>query len=257
MRNRTTVRRGRRTASATCWVLLATGLTAMAASRSATIPQMPLASAVAASRFDPAPLEVPSDALMPPPSSSEHPLGASSSSSGAQRPPATSKTAEPTSSEVVISADRRPSKLSIPVIDVSSTVDPLGLNADGSLEVPARGPSYDHAGWFTGSPSPGESGPAVLLGHVNGRGGVPSVFFRLAELQAGDLVSVDKFDGSQSVFEVYRIEQYPKDQFPTTTVYGDTAGPELRLITCAGAWDAEVSHYRDNTVVYARGLPTG
>lgn len=123
--------------------------------------------------------------------------------------------------------------------------------------MPARGPSYDHVGWFTGSPTPGDPGPAVLLGHVNGRQGVPSVFFSLAELRPSDTVSVRHDDGSQNVFKIYRIEQYPKDQFPTTSVYGDTAGPELRLITCAGAWDADIGHYQDNTVVYARELPPG
>ncbi|MGB3761970.1 MAG: class F sortase [Ornithinimicrobium sp.] len=144
--------------------------------------------------------------------------------------------------------------MSIPAIGVSSVIDPMGLNADGSLEVPARGPSYDHAGWFTGSPPPGEPGPAVLLGHVNGRGGAPSVFSRLSELKVGDVVSVDRSDGSARTFRVYRTEQYPKDAFPTTAVYGDTDGSELRLITCAGVWDAEVHHYQDNTVVYARLL---
>ncbi|MGB3859884.1 MAG: class F sortase [Ornithinimicrobium sp.] len=148
-----------------------------------------------------------------------------------------------------------PTTVSIPAIGVSSVIDPMGLNADGSLEVPARGPSYDHAGWFTGSPPPGDSGPAVLLGHVNGRGGAPSVFSRLSELDVGDTVSVSRSDGSTTTFEIYRAEQYPKDAFPTTAVYGDTAGSELRLITCAGAWDAEVHHYQDNTVVYARLLP--
>lgn len=147
-----------------------------------------------------------------------------------------------------------PTTVSIPAIGVSSVIDPLGLNADGSLEVPARGPSYDHAGWFTGSPPPGDSGPAVLLGHVNGRGGAPSVFSRLSELDVGDAVSVTRNDGSTTTFEIYRAEQYPKDAFPTTAVYGDTAESELRLITCAGAWDAEVHHYQDNTVVYARLL---
>ncbi|MGC1208257.1 MAG: class F sortase [Ornithinimicrobium sp.] len=153
--------------------------------------------------------------------------------------------------------DSQPSEIAIPDIGVSSTLDPLGLNADGSLEVPARGPSYDHVGWFTGSPSPGETGPAVLLGHVNGRGGTPSVFFRLAELQVGDSVLIDNSDGSKNIFEVYQVERYPKDQFPTATVYGDTTDPELRIITCAGAWDSRVNHYRDNTVVYARQRPLG
>lgn len=159
------------------------------------------------------------------------------------------------SSSTEVQEVQDPATLVIPSIDVESRLNPLGLNADGTLEVPARGPLYDQAGWFTGSPRPGQTGPAVLLGHVNGRGGVPSVFFRLGELRAGDLVTVDRPDGSKATFEVYLTEQYAKDQFPTVAVYGDTSGPELRLITCAGVWDAAVDHYRDNTVVYARLVP--
>lgn len=253
MQGRNISRYGRRTAALACWVSLAAGIGVLAtASGSVTVPQMPLSSKAAAPGLDSTPREIFTHASVAPSSSSARALTDSSSSAGSERTPSTNQTTKPESTEMVISADRRPLKLSIPAIGVGSVIDELGLNADGSLEVPARGPSYDHAGWFTGSPSPGESGPAVLLGHINGRGGAPSVFFRLAELQVGDLITVENGEGSKNVFEVYRVEQYPKDQFPTTTVYGDTAGPEVRLITCAGAWDAEVSHYRDNTVVYAR-----
>lgn len=147
--------------------------------------------------------------------------------------------------------------LAIPDIGVLSVLNPLGLDAQGGLEVPARGPHYDEAAWFTGSPRPGDTGPAVLLGHINGRGGSPSVFYRLGELGEGDRVTVRRPDGTTAIFEVYRSEQYPKDEFPSTAVYGDTADAELRLITCAGSWDAGVGHYRDNTVVYARLVSSG
>ncbi|MFK5635460.1 MULTISPECIES: class F sortase [unclassified Ornithinimicrobium] len=146
----------------------------------------------------------------------------------------------------------RPATVTVHDIGVESVLQPLGLNDDGSLEVPAPGSRYDEAGWFTGSPRPGEVGPAVLLGHVNGIAGAPSVFYRLAELRAGHRVTVTRDDGSQAVFEVYRVEQYPKNSFPSAAVYGDTTGPELRLITCAGTWDPGTGHYRDNTVVYAQ-----
>lgn len=148
--------------------------------------------------------------------------------------------------------DDGPVSLSIPTIGVTSVLNHLGLNTDGTLEVPARGPHYDEAAWFHGSPEPGEVGPAVLLGHVNGTGGTPSVFYDLAQLSEGDLVDVTDGDGSTSTFEVYLTQRYPKDRFPTMAVYGDTEGPELRLITCGGVWDSATGHYRDNTVVYAR-----
>jgi sortase (surface protein transpeptidase) len=184
----------------------------------------------------------------------------------ASTPPATSPATPPVATATapvataspnrVDSDNHTPTTLSIPAIGVRSPVNPLGLNDDGSLEVPARGPLYDQAAWYTGSPIPGQAGPAVLLGHVDGRGGLPSVFFELAQLSLGDRVTVARADGSVAIFEVYLTKQYGKDEFPTAAVYGNTDGPELRLITCAGSWDTETGHYRDNTVVFARLLTT-
>ncbi len=255
MRRRNLSRYGQRAAALACWVALASGVGLLAtATAVVTVPQSPLTPSVAEPGVDPTPThrEIATDAQVSLRSNPVPAITDSSPSTEPQRRTSTNRASTPEAPDVEVGTDRQPSKLSIPAIDVDSVVNELGLNADGSLEVPARGPSYDDAGWFNGSPSPGEPGPSVLLGHINGRGGAPSVFYRLAELRAGDLITVENDDGSKNVFEVYRIDQYPKDQFPTTTVYGDTAGPEVRLITCAGAWDAEVSHYRDNTVVYAR-----
>lgn len=104
--------------------------------------------------------------------------------------------------------------LSIPAIGVQSVLNPLGLDGAGALEVPARGPDYNEAAWFTGSPYPGETGPTVLLGHVNGRGGAPSIFYRLAELGVGDVVTVSRPDGSQVSFECLRLPALPEGRVP-------------------------------------------
>ena len=47
------------------------------------------------------------------------------------------------------------------------------------------------------------------------------------------------------------IALYPKDEFPTEAVYGPTSGPELRLVTCGGAFDRSARSYDDNVVVDA------
>lgn len=146
-----------------------------------------------------------------------------------------------------------PTRLRIPAIEVTSPLHALGLAADGTLQVPS-GDRYDEAAWYSGSPTPGEVGPTVLEGHVTGPGGRPSIFFELGALQPGDLVEVDREDGSTVTFEVYRTERYAKDDFPTVAVYGPTSGAELRLITCGGEFDDLAGHHLDNTVVYARAL---
>ncbi len=144
-----------------------------------------------------------------------------------------------------------PQSISIPVIDVASPVNPIGLNDDGSLAVPT-GENYDEAAWFTGSPAPGEVGPAVIEGHVTRAGSTPSVFFDLGAVTDGDRVEVMRGDGAVVTFEVYQVARYPKAAFPTDAVYGNTEGPELRLITCGGEYDPEGRRHVDNIVVYAR-----
>lgn len=146
-----------------------------------------------------------------------------------------------------------PVSVRVDAIGVDSPLHALGLAADGTLEVPS-GALVDQAAWYSGSPTPGESGPSVLEGHVTGPGGRPSVFFELGALVPGDRVEVDRADGSTVAFEVYRVDSYPKDAFPTVAVYGPTPGPELRLITCGGEFDTATGHHVDNTVVYARAV---
>lgn len=144
-----------------------------------------------------------------------------------------------------------PVAVRVPSIGVASPLHALGLATDGTLQVPT-GALVDEAAWYSGSPTPGEPGPSVLEGHVTGPGGRPSVFFELAALEPGDRVEVDRADGGTVVFEVYGVDSYPKARFPTVSVYGPTAGAELRLITCGGDFDDASGHHVDNTVVYAR-----
>ncbi|MFC8924247.1 class F sortase [Cellulosimicrobium sp. NPDC057127] len=143
-----------------------------------------------------------------------------------------------------------PTTVRIPALDVESELVTLGLQADGTMAVP-EGPDVDRAAWFDGSPRPGATGPAVIEGHVDTENG-PSVFHDLALLSAGDEIAVDRADGSTVTFVVEEVAQFRKDDFPTLTVYGNTDGPELRLITCGGTVDPVTGHYTDNTVVSAR-----
>lgn len=142
-----------------------------------------------------------------------------------------------------------PSRIAIPAIDVSSAVTPLGLNDDGTLQVPT---SYAQAGWWDGGPTPGDQGPAVIVGHVDSHSD-PAVFFRLRDLKPGNAVWVSRQDGSSVRFVVQRIAEVPKADFPSRQVYGAVSYPALRLITCGGKFDRSSGHYRDNIIVFARG----
>jgi len=142
-----------------------------------------------------------------------------------------------------------PTEVRIPKIGATSSLVPLGLNPDETVEVPPVGRPMQ-AGWYELARTPGEAGPAVLLGHVDGDE-KPGIFFRLRELVAGDEVEVSRKDGTTARFRVRGTEQVAKDSFPTEAVYGDTEEPELRLITCGGSFDEKARSYRDNIIVYA------
>jgi LPXTG-site transpeptidase (sortase) family protein len=123
----------------------------------------------------------------------------------------------------------------------------LGLNPDDTLEVPSE---PLRAGWYTGSPIPGERGPSVIAGHVDSRETGPAVFYRLGQVVTGDRVVITRRDGSVARFEVTAVRSYPKNDFPTQAVYGNTDRATLRLITC-GDWNDVTKHYDGNVVVFA------
>lgn len=138
-----------------------------------------------------------------------------------------------------------PLRVRIPAIGVDAPLRRLGLNADGSLEVPG----FEEAGWYGGGTRPGEPGPAVVAAHLDSTTG-PAVFYRLGQLRPGDVVLVDYGDGT-AAFGVQRSERFAKSQFPTETVYGRTDTPELRLVTCDGEFDRRTRSYKDNLIVWA------
>ena len=140
-----------------------------------------------------------------------------------------------------------PVRVRIPAIGVDSGLMALGLQSDGSLEVPPEG---FPAGWYTDAPTPGELGPAIIAGHVDWDG-APGVFFALRDLAPGAEISVEREDGSTALFRVESVEQFPKGEFPTAAVYADIDHAGLRLITCGGSFDTEARSYSDNIVVFA------
>lgn len=153
----------------------------------------------------------------------------------------------------VVVEPTEPTAVRIPDIDARSSLIPLGLDDQGALAVPPVS-QPEQAGWFALGVHPGDVGPAVIAAHVNGRRNgvsVAGVFARLAELQPGALVHVDRADGTTVSFEVTEVWQVDKDAFPTDAVYRDTTGPELRLITCGGIFNPAEHSYEDNVVVSA------
>ena len=141
-----------------------------------------------------------------------------------------------------------PTRISMPGAGIDAPIVPLGLNSDGTLEVPA---DFAVAGWYRLGPRPGKPGAAVIVGHVDSTSG-PAVFYRLGQLAPGDPVRVSWPSGASVRFRVYAVREFAKRAFPTSLVYGATKGPEIRLITCGGPFDEATGHYLDNVVVFGR-----
>lgn len=140
-----------------------------------------------------------------------------------------------------------PAHLAVPRLGISSSLQRLHLLKNRQLQSPT---AWMEAGWYADGTRPGDVGPAVIAGHVDSTLG-PAVFYRLREMRVGDNILVTEVSGKVLAFVVSEVRSYPKDQFPTDTVYGPTALPELRLVTCTGEFDYVHHNYLDNLVVFA------
>ncbi|MFE0646796.1 class F sortase [Streptomyces sp. NPDC058877] len=181
--------------------------------------------------------------------------GCSASGPSPSTPPAhiagaTATAPEPAKSAAPVQALPRslPVRVQVPAagVDARPILD-LGLNADGTVEVPSVADA-DRIGWYEKGVTPGETGPAVLIGHFDTVRG-PAVLKDVAKVRVGDEITVARADGKTAVFRVRELEQVDKGAFPTTKVYGNTTRPELRLITCGG--ELVDGHRPDNIILYA------
>ena len=140
----------------------------------------------------------------------------------------------------------RPVSLSIPVLGVKAPIERLGVDSYQRLEVPSEPES---AGWYAEGSAPGAAGAAVIAGHVTWAQ-EPAVFFDLGDLRPGHRVHVRRTDGQTAIFAITKIQQYAKDEFPTARVYRPVNRPELRLITCGGAYDPDSDSYTANVIAF-------
>ncbi|MFD5815111.1 class F sortase [Streptomyces sp. NPDC127038] len=141
-----------------------------------------------------------------------------------------------------------PVGLRIPAIGVDTPLMRLGLASGGAVQVPPIAP-HDLAGWYRYSPTPGQKGPSVILGHVTVGAYGDGVFRHLARLRRGDRIVVRLENGRSAVFTAGEVRTVAKADFPADAVYGDVDRPELRLVTCGGPRSG--TGYRDNVIVFA------
>ncbi|MDG4831414.1 class F sortase [Solwaraspora sp. WMMD1047] len=143
----------------------------------------------------------------------------------------------------------RPIRVAIPSIEVTAPVHRVGLADDGSIAVPALD-KHNETGWYDRGPTPGQFGPAIIVGHADTRTG-PSVFHDLVKLRPGAKIEVTRQDRSVAIFEVNSVEHFDKAALPDERVYADYSRPLLRLITCGGEWRGGSVGYADNIIAFA------
>ncbi|WP_422774623.1 class F sortase [Plantactinospora sp. WMMC1484] len=146
-----------------------------------------------------------------------------------------------------------PVRITIPKIKVNAKIIPLGVEDDGTVQVPSLKEAR-LAGWYKGGASPGEIGNAVVVGHVDSAAIGPAVFFRLGSLKRGDRIEVTRKDGKVARFTVDAVTSYPKTDFPSELVYGDAETAQLQVVTCGGTFDRKKGSYPHNIVVSATRL---
>ncbi|MFD7837505.1 class F sortase [Streptomyces sp. NPDC059761] len=168
------------------------------------------------------------------------------SASGHQTPPKGGAQAQPAL------ARSEPQKVAIPSLGLSSTLETLRQNPDGTMQTP-KNPGL--AGWYEPGPTPGSQGPAVIAGHVTWNGAA-AVFEKLKTMKAGDTIQVTRQDAKTATFTVERVAEYPKAEFPTLEVYKNLDYAGLRLVTCGGDFDPKKHYYDSNVVVFARMTST-
>ncbi len=142
----------------------------------------------------------------------------------------------------------RPTQLRIDAIDVDAPLDPVGLEDDGAMELPD---DVSRVGWYELGVAPGEAGSAVLAGHVDSRSQGEGALFELRKVEPGEIVTLSGEDGTEQRWEVTARTTHDRHSLPIDELFRWEGPPQLKIITCGGAFDAETGSYEENVVIHA------
>lgn len=137
--------------------------------------------------------------------------------------------------------------LVVPALGVEAPVRRYGLDRFGRLDVPQ---DTRTVGWNPGFTAlPGNDDETFFAAHFEYLG-VPGVFFRLATLSPGDMVTVALSDGSSYRYRVTSTTDYPLGAIDMGAILFGREGREgITLMTCSGP--ANEGEYAFRTVVLA------
>jgi len=181
--------------------------------------------------------------------------------------PTASATPSPTSTAVVpevpvrdatlgaqqpASAAPAPVRIVVPDVGIDMAVDPVGVRADGEMEIPE---DANRAGWYQFGPAPADpAGATVMAAHVDSVQTGIGQFAKLLDVPVGATVTVTAADGVAHEYRVVDVEKIPKDGAPVDQWFDRSGPPRLILVTCGGAFRRDIGHYTDNVVVTAEPI---
>lgn len=178
------------------------------------------------------------------------PVPATPKARAAAKPPPAAPTRPAPSPSTMKAAT--PLSINAPTVEITSSLGQVAMNPNGTIEVPTN---PDQAAWYRLGPTPGQLGPAVIVGHLDSIKG-PAVFYRLSSLRPGQIINITRSDKTVAHFRIDAINTYRRDHFPTQAVYGPINYAGLRLITCGGAYNKNAKAYDSNVVVFATLIHT-
>jgi hypothetical protein len=147
-------------------------------------------------------------------------------------------------------APNEPRYIRIASQSTSARVKNLGNTPENAVDAPAN--VYD-AGWYRDSVLPGSNtGVSLVLGHISGWS-TPGVFKNINKLQPGEIIEIEKGDGTILKYSVDKSEEYSVSSIDMAKILYEvpTGTHSLRLMTCGGTFNPEDDSYDSRTVVYA------
>lgn len=145
-----------------------------------------------------------------------------------------------------------PRILQIDRLGIAARIRPMGLNSDKSIQAPKN---INDAGWYMGSAKPDARGALFIDGHASGATRL-GLFAYLDTLEKGDMVRLEKGDGTKLSYRVVNVAVVPLESIDMGKILVPYPGVEkgLNLMTCTGVWaeDAETLDHR--VVVYTEQL---
>jgi LPXTG-site transpeptidase (sortase) family protein len=147
-----------------------------------------------------------------------------------------------------VSNPMEPRTITIKKINVYARIISVGILKSGAMATPRNS---NDTGWYNGSARPGEGGAIVIVGHVSGAVKA-GVFYDLKKLDKGDVISVERGDGTVFDYRVVAKEQVPSgDVDPAKLLLPVTVGKGgLNIMTCGGKYMADKETFTDRVIVY-------